>query len=577
MQKLISLIGCLLLFLNILAQEDSTYQRPNIVLILADDVALMDFGVYGGEAATPNIDRLATRGTMFTNYHASPMCAPSRAMLLTGVDNHLTGVPNLPLFLPQEYKNRPGYEGILNDKVKTLATRLKSIGYNTYMTGKWHLGHTPNTLPSKRGFDRTYILNASGADNFEHKPYLPIQRKPPWYADGKLVDLPEDFYSSKFLVDRMMNFMEEETEKDKPFFAYLAFQAIHLPIQAPKEFIEKYLGVYDKGWGDLKTQRFERAKMLDLIPATAKLGEMLPVLDKWESLSADAKKMASKNMAVNAGMLEAMDFHIGRYLAYLQKNGKLENTVFIVTSDNGPEASTPLLVKGMSLWMKTLGGYNIDYETLGEKGSFAFIGPEFASAAAGPSAYFKFYAGEGGLRVPMIISGANLPVGQKKKAFSYITDVVPTVLEIVQAPMATDATGRSLLPVILNEKENIYRNDEPIGMEAAGQAALFKGENKLVRSGKPYGDGIWRLFNIANDPGEVNDLALTQSSLFKNMMTDYENYVKKYKVLEMPEDYEVVKEVENTFWRDIKRKVTPWLVGLVVGIVFLIWWRRRKK
>ena len=193
-------------------QQETPPTLPNIVLILADDLALMDFGAYGGEAHTPNIDQLAHSGTMFTNYHTSPMCAPSRAMLLTGKNSHRTGVPNLPLFLPPEYQVLPGYEGVLNEDVVTVASRLKESGYDTYITGKWHLGQSETTLPTKRGFDRSYILNASGADNYEQRPYLPGQGKPAWFKDGNPTELPSDFYSSRSLVDEMIGFMENKGE-----------------------------------------------------------------------------------------------------------------------------------------------------------------------------------------------------------------------------------------------------------------------------------------------------------------------------------------------------------------------------
>lgn len=551
---------------------------PNIVLILADDVALMDFGAYGGEASTPNIDKLATNGTMFTNYHASPMCAPSRAMLMTGYDSHLTGVPNLPLFLPPEYAAKPTYKGTLNNKVKTLATYLKEAGYRTYMTGKWHLGHSETTLPSKRGFDRTFILDASGADNYEHKPYLPTQSKPPWFQDGEPIDLPQDFYSSRNLVDKMIEFMKEEKDKSKPFFSYLAFQAIHIPLQAPKEFIEKYETVYDGGWHEMRKKRFENAKLLGLIPADAKLGDMLPVLQQWEELTEETRKIASKRMAINAAMLDAMDFHIGRYIAYLQETGELDNTVFIVTSDNGPEASDPTLLPGSNIWLKHL-GYNTDYETLGEKGSFGYIGPEFASAAAGPSAMFKFYAGEGGLRVPLIISGQNIPKGQKEHAFSFITGIVPTILDIVGSEVQRDTlmTGKSFYNVLYDKDSIVYQMDENIGMEAASQAALFRGTMKLVYNGKPYGDATWRLYNLAIDPGETNDLAETEPELFADMMKSYEEYKEKYGVLEMPKDYEAVGEITQKLIRNIKKKVLPWFVAFVVALVGFIVWRRRRK
>jgi arylsulfatase A-like enzyme len=559
---------------------DSIPTKPNIVLILADDVALMDFGVYGGEASTPNIDRLANKGTIFTNYHASPMCAPSRAMLLTGYDSHLTGVPNLPLFLPEEYMERPGYEGVLNNKVQTIGTRLKNHGYNTYVTGKWHLGHTENTLPTKRGFDRSYILDASGADNYEHKAYLPTQSKPPWIEDGKEVNLPDNFYSSRFLVDKMMSFMDEEENDEEPFFAFLSFQAVHIPVQAPKEYIERYKGVYDDGWAKLRVKRFENAKKLGLIPVDAPLGDMLPMLKKWDDLSEEDKKTKAKAMAVNAAMLEAMDDNIGRYIAYLEEKGKLDNTIFIVTSDNGPEASDPSLVKGMGLWLKSV-GYHTDYERLGEKGSWNFIGPEFASAAASPSSFFKFYSGEGGLRVPLIISGIGLPI-QKETAFSFITDVTPTIMELVGISDDKNAdnpmTGRSLYPLLTDEVDKIYQIHEPIIMEAGGQIAIFKGDFKLVKTGKPYGDEIWRIFNIKNDPGETIDLSTFIPEFFQELKEDYKAYVANVGVLKMPVNYEVIKEVERKFKKKIIKKVLPWAVGIVsLFIIFIIIIIRKRK
>jgi arylsulfatase A-like enzyme len=559
---------------------DSIPTKPNIVLILADDVALMDFGIYGGEAATPNIDRLANKGTIFTNYHASPMCAPSRAMLLTGYDSHLTGVPNLPLFLPEEYMEKTGYEGVLNNKVQTIGTRLKNHGYNTYVTGKWHLGHTENSLPTKRGFDRSYILDASGADNYEHKAYLPTQSKPMWIEDGKEVDLPDDFYSSRFLVDKMMSFMNEEENDEDPFFAFLSFQAVHIPVQAPKKYIERYKGVYDNGWGELRLKRFENAKKLGLIPADAPLADMLPMMKKWDDLSEEDKKLKAKAMAVNAAMLEAMDDNIGRYINYLEEKGKLDNTIFIITSDNGPEASDPSLVKGMGLWLKSV-GYHTDYEKLGEKGSWNFIGPEFGSAAASPSSFFKFYSGEGGLRVPLIISGVGLPV-QKETAFSFITDVTPTIMELVGISDDKNAdnpmTGRSLYPLLTDEVDKIYQIHEPIIMEAGGQIAIFKGDFKLVKTGKPYGDEIWRIFNIKNDPGETIDLSTSLPEFFQELKEDYKVYAADVGVLEMPENYEVIKEVERKFKKEIIKKVLPWIIGFIaLFIIFRVLRKRRKK
>ena len=204
--------------ISVYGQSDSTERKPNIVLILVDDSGLMDFGAFGGEARTPNIDRLAQGGFMFTNMHASPVCSPSRAMLMTGTDSHLAGVANLPEMLPDEYQSRPGYGGELNDRVQTIATRLKEVNYNTYVTGKWHLGHNEKTLPPKRGFDRSYILGGSGASNYDSRGYLPQKPHAHWYADGKEVELPEDFYSSKTYIDQNYFFSRRRTKQGQSIF-----------------------------------------------------------------------------------------------------------------------------------------------------------------------------------------------------------------------------------------------------------------------------------------------------------------------------------------------------------------------
>ena len=425
-------------------------------------------------------------------------------------------------------------------------------------------------------------MDASGADNYEHKPYLPIQSsKPPWFKDGQRIDLPEDFYSSKNLVDEMINFMEETPKDDNPFFAYIAFQAIHIPVQVPKEYTEKYIETYEKGWGTIRQKRFDNAKKLNLIPSDAPLGDMLPVLQKWDALSEDEKKYKAKAMAVNAGMLEAMDVHIGRYLQYLEAKGKLENTVFVITSDNGPEASSVGDVKSMKAWMKYK-GYHTDYERLGEKGSFNYIGPEFASAAASPSSYFKFYAGEGGLRVPLIFSGANIPIGNSINGFSLISDITPTLVSIAgiknpkEAPVGP-MTGKNLLPLIKSEKEFVYNPNEPIAIEAAGHSALFKGDMKIVRNGRPYGDGEWRMYNLKKDPGEIYDLKNQEPQKFAKLIRDYSDYTKKYDVLEMGINYEPLNEIQNKFIVKLGRAVRPWLIGLVILIIGIILWSRKRR
>ena len=362
--------------------------RPNVVFILADDVALMDFGAYGGEARTPHIDALAQKGALFTHYRASPLCSPTRAMLLTGMDNHLTGVATIPEVLPKEHRDQPGYSLALEPNVLTIADRLRAAGYRTLMSGKWHMGERSEDMPQKHGFDRSFALAASGADNWADRSYLPFYKDAPWFEDGVETSLPDDFYSSEFIVDTMIDYLEG-TDNEKPFFAFLPFQAIHIPVQAPREFIEKYEGVYNSGWDVLRAERYQRAQDLGLIPEGAPLAPMPEGSRPWASLSDQDRRLYAARMEVNAAMIEAMDHHIGRFIDYLKDQGKYENTVFVVTSDNGPEYSRGDEPLFLVAW-RMLNNYNIGLEDIGGPNSWGFIGPEWANAAASPGALFKF-------------------------------------------------------------------------------------------------------------------------------------------------------------------------------------------
>tara|TARA_R110001592_G_scaffold363393_2_gene687363 strand:+ start:19327 stop:21099 length:1773 start_codon:yes stop_codon:yes gene_type:complete len=528
----------------LLAQADS----PNIVLILADDLGFSDIAPYGSEIQTPALSALAENGVSFTNYHTAASCAPTRGMMLTGVDSHRNGVPNIPETIPPELAQHENYRGTLSHGVVTVASLLQDAGYHTYMAGKWHLGQTPDLLPSRRGFERTVTMADTGADNWEQKPYIPIYERANWYADGERTTLPEDFYSSRFLVDNIIEFIDSKRADRKPFFAYLPFQAVHIPVQAPQEFTDKYMGVYDAGWTALREQRQSRARELGLVPATADMVTMSTTND-WDTYSDEERRYHAKRMAVYAGMVDAMDHHVGRLVEYLKSIGQYDNTIFIFTSDNGSEASggddvrSPLM--RLSLAMN---GYTNDYDTLGLKGSFNAIGPSFASAAAGPLAYYKFYAGEGGMRVPLIIAGEGLPVkGEWTSAFAWVMDIAPTILELsgVQPPgryfgghPVEPMTGRSLLPLAVGEVDRVYAETESVGYELAGNAALFQGDYKLVRNYLPVGDNRWHLYNIATDPGETADLSESMPGRFELMQTLYADYAADNGVLPLPAGYD---------------------------------------
>ncbi|TVS14680.1 MAG: arylsulfatase [Gammaproteobacteria bacterium] len=568
--------ACLLTLFGLLPLLTEAQTPPNIVILLADDVGFSDFGAYGSEVSTPNIDALAAAGMQFANFHVSPNCAPTRAMLLTGVSNHRAGLGNIPETVPPEQRGHPSYLGRLRDDVVTIASMLRAAGYRTYVTGKWHLGHEAGALPDARGFDRSFVLDASGADNWEQRSYLPYYAYAPWFEDGRPGTLPDDFYSSEFVIDQMIDYIDGEAGSGRPFFAYVNFQAIHIPVQAPREFTERYIGVYEQGWDVLREARFRGVMERGLLPPDTVLGPMPEGLRSWNSLDAESQRYAAKAMAVNAGMLEAMDLHIGRLKAHLKSTGEYERTLFVVLSDNGPEPNQPLDVPLLRLWLRAV-GYSTDYETLGERGSYVAIGPEFASAAAAPGAFFKFHAGEGGIRVPLIIAGPDIEPGVTQ-AFSFVTDLVPSLLDLVGLPRPASVdgvpvqsfSGRSLAPLLHGEVEAVYGPEDVAAMEVGGNVALFRGDYKLVRNMPPYGDGSWQLYDISRDPGETRDLSASEPDLKRTLRSAYEAYAEREGVLELPAGYDPMVQMTRATRQRLLAHNWPWLLGVpAAGIVML--------
>lgn len=563
-------------------------QRPNVVLILADDLGFSDIAPYGSEINTPTLSALAANGVSFTNYHTAASCAPTRAMLLTGVDSHRAGVPNIPEMIPPEQRQHSHYQGVLGRNVVTVATLLQDSGYHTYMAGKWHLGMTKDLLPSHRGFERTVAMADSGADNWEQKPYLPIYEKANWFADGKEFNLPQDFYSSQFLVDKLIEFIDSNGDDGRPFFAYLPFQAVHMPVQAPQVFIDRYMGMYDQGWGKLRQQRLTRAIELGVVPAGSNMVSM-STIEEWDALTEVQKRYQAKRMAVYAAMVEAMDFHLGRLIRHLKRTGQYRNTVFVFASDNGSEASGSVDPDtAVTRFALARQGYTNTYDTLGLKGSFNSLPPSFSSAAVSPLAYYKFYSGEGGMRVPLIISGA--PVPQQSaltNAFTYVTDIAPTILALTGVSAPTERyggrpiepmVGRNLVPLLLGNVERVYSAQDAIGYELAGNAALFQGDYKIVINRGPVGDNQWHLYNIVLDPGETDDLSQIEASRLQRMLTLYQQYIVDNGVLPVPEGYNDRQQVVLNGLHDrFGLQILLLLLSIVVLVPFYIAYRIKNK
>ena len=529
------------------APDAGLAKRPNILLIVVDDMGFSDLGSFGGEIETPNLDRLAYAGIRFTNFHASMMCSPSRAMLMTGVDNHLTGFGNMLEELAPNQKGQPGYEGRLNDRVVTVASLLRDTGYRTYITGKWHLG-TGGSGPAKRGFARSFVLASGGASHFsDMRPaYAPSPDiKANYWEDGvKLATLPPEYeYSSQYYVDRMMEFFSEGDNSDQPFFAFLSFTAPHWPLQAPAEAIAAQSGRYDDGYDAVASRRLERMKDMTLVPQNAVRSERSPKEVPWEQLDEEDRRVEVRAMEVYAAMINQVDLHAGRLLDYMRDNALLDDTVVIFLSDNGPEGHDLDETWPMEAFpeiRKTIdAGHDFSYENMGHPGSYTLYGPNWANAGSPSFRLHKAFPTEGGTRVAAFVHYP--PIVEKAVVaddFVSISDVTPTILELagVEHPNNRYAgrpiepmTGRSLVPLL--KGEGAGDGERITGIELLGKRAIRSGDWKLVHMPSPYGIDDWQLFDLKRDPSERDDVANEHPELVTEMIAHWEDYAKRNNVI----------------------------------------------
>jgi arylsulfatase/uncharacterized sulfatase len=513
--------------------------RPNILLVVVDDAGFMDFGAYGSDTATPTIDALGASGAMFTRYYTLPQCGPSRASLMTGQDSHAVGIGTLPEVMTDEMQALPSYDMTWSDDQRTIASHLREAGYQTFVAGKWGIGHAGGNLPNRFGFERSWVLDATGSSNYAAEPYLPLYDHVQWYEDGKPIALPDDFYSSRNIVDRMIRYVDE-ADPNKPFFGYLAFQAVHLPVQVPREYVDKYNGVFDRGWDVMREERLRRAIALGLVPAGTRLAAPAYNARAWDTLTEDEQRYWARAMQVNAGMLEAADHHLGRLLQHLRERGQLDRTLILVTSDNGPEYNTigmtspPAERTFERLWL-AYEGWDLSVENMGQPKNMVGIGHEWASVSAAPLHLFKFNASEGGLRVPLVISGPGVGDLGFLGSRSQVADIAPTVLDAAGIDLRPHSFyGRSLMPILRGATPEVYGDEDAFAFETGGSAALYRGKWKITRNPAPFGDGGWHLFDMSVDPGETVDVSAANPDLFRSMIEEYKVYTQKFGVYELP-------------------------------------------
>jgi arylsulfatase len=513
----------------------NTDQRPNFLLVVADDLGWTDLGSFGSEIKTPNIDAVADAGVKFTDFYVSVSCSPTRSMLMTGTDNHIAGLGTMSELLTDELRKKPGYEGHLNDRVVTLAEVLRDGGYHTYMSGKWHLGEEPEHFPASRGFDKSFSMLYGGASYWsDMSGIMAVEQEIAKYVkdDQELKSLPKDFYATRNYTDILMDMIRDNRGDGKPFFAYLAYSAVHDPLHVPEPWRSLHKGEYDDGFAALKARRAEGAKRSGVFPAKATAAELHPNARAWDSFSDEEKAFQSKAMEVYAGMVGNMDYHIGRIIDFLKDIGEYENTVIIFFSDNG---SNPLRNQDYSpgeAGERFLAQFDNSINNLGEATSHYAYGPGWGSACSGPLNYFKMTPGEGGIRSPMIMLGPGVKGQRQVDAFAYITDIMPTMLEMAKlkhpkkyrgrevAPMR----GRSIAGILSGDGKEVYSADEPIGGEMGGGKWLRLGDYKAVWVPPPFGQGEWRLFNLSKDPGETHDLAKKYPKKLEELKAAWNQY-----------------------------------------------------
>ncbi|MDH3709243.1 MAG: arylsulfatase [Cyclobacteriaceae bacterium] len=512
--------------------------RPNIVLIIADDLGYSDLGCFGSEIATPNIDALASQGQIFTNFYTAATCSPTRAMLLSGTDNHLAGLGNMAERVPAivQQVGQPGYEGYLNDRVVSIAKLIRDQGYHTYIAGKWHLGLTPDQSPQSKGFERSFTLLDAYANH-----YQPDNRYTSFWQDDGYTGYPNGEYSTKVYTDKLIEFIEDDLEDTDPFFLMASYTSPHWPLQAPPENIEMYQAKYDFGYDSLRMLRFQGLKKKGIISSNATLPELpavkgnlyeisnLPLLP-WTSLSSYQQKIEARKMEIYAGMVDNLDEHVGRLMDYLKEIGKFENTLFIFFSDNGAAV----------LDFNYTPPESEEYQSMGTYSSFVAYGPPWAHASSAAYRFYKGYASEGGIRSPMIVkmpfqkdTGAVVP------AFTTVMDIAPTLLEIAggrypasyeNRPL-TPYKGKSLLPLLHGESNRVHMEDYVMGWELFGRGALRQGDWKITLIEPPFGMGRFELFNLREDPGESHDLSEKYPDIYQEMLKHWENYIQENGVI----------------------------------------------
>lgn len=500
--------------------------RPNIVVVLVDDMGFSDIGPYGGEVPTPHLDRLAAQGVRFTQAYNAARCSPSRASLLTGLYPHQAGMGWLDSMVRPESK---GIHGRLLPRAVTIAEVLRRAGYFTAMTGKWHLGQQHGCTPWNRGFQRS--LNSRFGEI-----YFPREFDKPGteslYLDGKEIPknsplFGKDWYSTDLFTEWGLKFVDEARAEKKPFFLYIAQVAVHFPLRAPAETIAKYRGRYLIGWDALRNQRYARQLALGVIDPSWPLSPRPPEVPAWTSRAADRQQRFDQIMAVYAALVERIDLAMGTLVEGLRRRGVLDNTLILFLSDNGgnAEGGPPGVTRGEG--------------PIGGPQSHVLLGMDWATLANTPFRRYKHFTHEGGISTPLIAHWpAGIPAdrrGALEKQPVHLIDIMATAVDLAGAtyPRALDGhaiepmQGLSLRPALLGKP---LSRTEPLCWEHEGNKAVRDGKWKLVlRHRQP-----WQLFDMDADRTEQHDLAQQHPELVARLERAWNAWAERTFVDEWP-------------------------------------------
>ena len=514
--------------------KKEVHKRSNILLIVADDLGFGDIGTYGGDIKTPNIDGLATNGVKFSGFHTAPMCAPTRAMLLSGNDNHIAGMGGQGLVT-----NEFGYEGRLTNRIIAIPELLKEADYHTYMAGKWHLGKELRSNPHQKGFEKSFVLISGAGNHYTNQSALRGGTSN-YTENGESVLWEDGNYSTDFYTDKLIEYIDDNKNDGKPFFAFAAYTSPHWPLQVDKKHWEKYKGLYDGGYEKLREKRFNSLKKAGIIPQGAMLPPVHERVTPWDSLSKVEQKKEARKMELYAGMVDNLDYNIGRLTTYLKQIGEYENTLFVFMSDNGA-GHRDFINNDNFTHLKDY--YNDDYDKMGNADSYISYGPQWAEAGSSPFRYFKDYATQGGINTTMIISGPN--VNRKNEihhGFTSLLDLAPTFYEVADVTYPNTykeieiypLKGNSLIPFVSGNNDSIHGKDYVFALEHYGNAMLRKGDWKITNYIRPSKVENFGLYDISKELSEQNDLKEKEPEKFEELMKEWEKFSTEIKIQTPP-------------------------------------------